>query len=125
MVADEVDDDRRDILGQRVGVSRIVGDMDPGDAGDLRRLLRDAVDALARDDRMDLAELRRRGDRGQGGVLQLAALMLNPDERNHPTTPAVFSRSISSSTEATLIPASRFLGSRTLSVCSRGAASTP
>ena len=121
----QLDDHRRDILGQSVLQRRIVGDMHFGDAGDLRRLLGDAADIGASDDGMDLAQLPSRGDRRQGGVLELAAFMLNPDERNHPTTPIVFSLSISSSTEPTLTPASRFEGSATLSVWSRGAVSTP
>ena len=95
---------RRDILGERVGVSRIVGDMDLADAGDLRRRLGDAADALAGDEQMDLAQLRRGGDGGQGGVLDLAAFMLDQNQRLHATTPSVLSLPISSSTERDLDP---------------------
>ena len=53
-------DQRRDILGEAVAVSRIVGDMDLADAGDLRGRLGDGADARAGDEEMDLAELARR-----------------------------------------------------------------
>ena len=56
----QLGDERRDILGQRVGVGRVVGDMDLADAGDLRGRLGDAADARAGDEQVDLAQLRRR-----------------------------------------------------------------
>ena len=60
MVAHQLGDQRRDILGQAVRVGRVVGDMDLADAGDLRGRLGDAADALAGDEQVDLAQLRRR-----------------------------------------------------------------
>jgi hypothetical protein len=118
-------DERRDILGEAVGVGRIVGDVDLADAGDLRSGLGDRADARSGDDQMDLAELRRGGYGGQGGVLELPLLMLDPDERLHPITPVSLILPISSSTEPTLIPACRFGGSATFNVVSLGAVSTP
>ena len=96
--------ERRDILGEIVGVSRVVGDMDLADAGDLRGRLGDAADALAGDEQVDLAQLRRGGDRGERGVLHLAAFMFDENQRLHATTPRAFSLPISSSTSPTLTP---------------------
>ena len=49
------------------------------ESGDLTRCLRDAVDALAGDQQMDFAELRRGGDRGVGCVLDGGAVVFDPD----------------------------------------------
>jgi hypothetical protein len=126
MVAHQRNRDRRDILGQAVAEGGAVGDMDLGDAGDLRRRLGDPTDAFAGDEGMDLAQLGRGGDRGKGGVLHLAAFMLDENQSDaHATTPRVLSLPISSSTLATLTPAWRLEGSTTLSTASRGVVSTP
>src|SRR3546814_9165419 len=81
--------------------------MDLAHAGDLGGLFGDAADILAGDQQMDLAQLGRGGDGGQGGVLQLAAFMFDPDERLHAKAPVSLIFAISSSTEPTLIPACR------------------
>ena len=99
--------------------------MDLADAGDLRGRLGDGADALAGDEQVHLAQLRRGGDRGQGGVLHLAAFMLDENQRLHATTPKAFNLPTSSSTEPTLTPAWRFDGSTTFTTVSRGAVSTP
>ena len=49
MASHQLGRDRRDILGQLVLEMGGVGDMDLADSGDLRRRLRDGVDALAGD----------------------------------------------------------------------------
>ena len=125
MVTHQLDHQRRDILRQRVRISGIVGDMDLADSGDLRRRLGDGVDALADDEQVNLAQLRGRRHRGQGGIPQLAVFMLDENQRLHQITPTVRRRSISSSTDCTLTPASRLEGSRTPTVVSLGAVSTP
>ncbi len=117
--------DRRDVLGEAVVEMRGVGDMHLADAGDLRCRLGDATDVRPGDERMDFAQLRRGGDGCKRGVLDLAALVLDVDERLHATTPSVFSLPISSSTEPTLSPACRLAGSTTFSVSRRRAMSTP
>ena len=94
---------------------------------------RDAVDALAGDQQMDFAELRRGGDRGVGGVLDGRAVVLDPDQAvvlsvfERPSAPKIvhfatpmLQLATSSSTSATLTPAVRFAGSTTFSVVSRG-----
>ena len=43
----------------------------------------DAVDAFARDEQMDLAELGSRGHRGERGVLDGAAVMFDPNQSFH------------------------------------------
>ena len=83
------------------------------------------LDALAGDEQMHLAKLRRGGDGGERGVLNLAAFMLDENQRLHATTPSVLSLPISSSTEPTFTPAWRFDGSVTFTIVSRGAVSTP
>jgi hypothetical protein len=125
MMAHQIDDQRGDIFGQRIGISRIVGDMDLANARYARGGLGDSIDALPRHQQMHFAKLRRRGDDCQGRVLELAIFMFDPDERLHASTPVSLILSISSSTEPTLTPAPRFGGSVTLSVVRRGATSTP
>ena len=66
VMAHLVDRDRGDILGQLVLEMGGVGDMDLAHAGDLGRGLGDGADALASNEQMDLAQLRRRGDGGEG-----------------------------------------------------------
>src|SRR5690606_27736352 len=121
----QIGDERRDIFRKIVREGRIIGDVDLADAGDFRRRLGDAIDAFAGDEKMDFAELRRSGDRGQRGVLDGASVMFDPNERFHECTPIAFSLATSSSTSATLTPAERTGGSETLTVLTRGAVSTP
>ena len=117
--------ERRDILGQAVAVGRVVGDMDLADAGDLRGRLGDAADALAGDEQMDLAELRRGGDGGERGVLDLAAFMLDRE----PASSCHHSQSLELADQlvdrADLDAGLALGGSTTFSVVSRGAVSTP
>ena len=82
-VVHQLDDERRDILGQRMRIGRVVGDMDLADAGELGRGFGDRADALAGDEQVDFAELRGGGDGGEGGVLDGRAIMFDPDERLH------------------------------------------
>ena len=103
VVLHQLGGDRRDILGKAVIEVRGVGDMDLADAGDLRRRLGDRADVGSGDQRMDFAQLRRGGDGCERRVLDLAAFVLDENERLHSTTPSVFSLPISSSTEPTLI----------------------
>src|SRR3546814_3196182 len=75
---------------------------------------------------MNPAQLRRRGDRRQRGVLDGLAVVLDPDQSLHFATPPLtipraFSFATSSSTSATLTPALRPGGSTTLVTVSRGA----
>ena len=125
MAAHQLDDERRDILGQRMIEGGIVGDQHLGDARDLAGGFRDAAYARAGDQRMDFAELARGGDGGERRVLDRAALMFDPNQNAHATTPRFLSLPTSSSTSATLMPATRFGGSATLSVLSRAVVSTP
>ena len=57
VIAHQLDDQRRDILGERMRIGGVVGDMDLADAGDLGGFGGDAVDALTRDEQMDFAQL--------------------------------------------------------------------
>ena len=116
---------RRDVLGERMGIGRIVGDMHLADASDLRRRLRDAIDALAGDEQMHLTQLRCGGHRRQRGILDGLTVVFDPDERLHLAIPMACSLVTSSSTSATLIPAWRLPGSTTFSVVMRGVTSTP
>ena len=117
--------DRRDILGEAVVQVRGVGDMHLADPRDLRGRIGDRADIAPGDERMDLAQLRGGSHRSERGVLDLAAFVLDVDERLHATTPSVLSLPISSSTEPTLSPACRFGGSATFSVSRRRLTSTP
>jgi hypothetical protein len=117
--------DRRDVLGEAVVEVGGVGDMHLADARDLRCGLRNSANVRSGDERMDFAQLRRGGDCCERGVLDLAAFMLDVNERLHATTPSVLSLPISSSTEPTLSPAWRLAGSTTFSVSRRRAMSTP
>ena len=114
-----------DGFGELVLQRRRIGDIDLGHAGDFRRRLRDAIGIVADDQRMDFAELRRGGHGRQRRVLDVAAVMFDQDQNAHFAIPMPFSRSTSSSTLPTLIPAWRLAGSTTFSVSSRRATSTP
>src|SRR5690606_458779 len=118
---------RADVLGQGVGISRIGGEKDLLDAGDLRGCLRHGLrlSAFARDQRVDRTQLPGGGDRGKRGVLHRALFVLDPYQNGHATTPSAFSFATSSSTEPTFSPACRAGGSATLITLRRGAMSTP
>ena len=68
----------------------------------------------------DVAQPPRSGSGGEGGALDLAALMLDLEKHAHPMTRTSFSLSISACTSATQMPALGFGGSATFSVVSRG-----
>ena len=125
MIDHQRDDQRRDILGEQIGIGGIVSDMHLGNAGDLRGFGGDAADTLAGDEEMDIPELRGGGDHGERGVLDGLAVMFDPDERLHFATPIALSLATSSSTSATLTPAVRLAGSTTFRVVRRGDTSTP
>ncbi len=109
-----------------MGEGGAVGDMDLLDTRDLGGRLGDRADTFAGDEEVDVAELRGGGDGGEGGVLDLAAFVLDENQRDaHATTPRPLSLPISSSTDATLTPAWRLAGSTTFKVVRRGATSTP
>ena len=117
--------DRSDVLGKAVVEMRRVRDVHLADARNLRRGIGDRADIASGDERVDLAQLRSGGDRCERGVLDLATLVLDVDERLHCATPRALSLPISSSTEPTLSPACRLGGSATLSVSRRRLMSTP
>ena len=112
VVGHQLRGERRDILGQLVGVGRVVGDMDLADAGDLRGGLGDR--------RRRPGRRRADGPRPASTAAVTAASVASftwppscstENQRLHATTPRVFSLPISSSTEPTLTPAWRFGGS--------------
>jgi len=94
-------------------------------ARDLRGGVTDRTHARPCDEEMHLAQLGGGGDGGKGGVLDGAAVVLDPNQRLHAATPMLFSFATSSSTSATFTPAERLVGSETLRVCRRVAVSTP
>ena len=124
-MAHQLGDQRRDVFRQRIGIGRIVGDMDLADARYLGGGLRHVAHALPRDDQVHLAQLGRRRDGRQRGILDGPTVMLDPYQRLHLATPSAFSFSTSSSTEPTLTPAWRLPGSATWVIVRRGAMSTP
>ena len=123
MVLHQLHDDRRDRLGELVLESRRCRRIDLADAGYLRRGLSHRI--AAGDQRTDLAQLRGRRHRRKRRVLDGLAVVLDQNKNAHFAIPRPLSRSTSSSTEPTLIPAWRLAGSITLSVSSRRATSTP
>src|SRR3954454_13863881 len=99
--------------------------MDLRHTGDLRCRLRDAIRIIAGDKSVHFTQLRRRRHRCEGGVLDVTAVMFDEDKNAHFAIPRPLSRSTSSSTLPTLMPAWRLAGSVTLIVSSRRATSTP
>src|SRR3954462_12502337 len=106
---------------ERRGACRI----DFGNTGDLRRGLGHAVDIIPDHQGVHIAELGSRGDGGEGRVLDDAFIMFDQDQHAHFAIPRPLSRSTSSSTLPTLIPACLLAGSVTLIVCTRRVTSTP
>src|SRR5581483_8768333 len=129
VVRRQLDQQRRDVLGQAVGVGGIVGQAHLGDPGDFGGGLGDRGAAAAGDEDMhvgagDPGDLGGGGDRVQRRRLQRGAVMFGDDEDGHQITRASsFSLSTSSATEPTLTPPSRFFGSSTLRVTRRGSLS--
>src|SRR4051812_40745833 len=93
-------------------------------AADLRGLTGDFADVRSGDQRMDLAEFGGGGDGRQGRVADCLAVVLDQDQHAHFAIPMPCSRSTSSSTDPTLIPAWRFAGSTTRTISMRRAMST-
>jgi hypothetical protein len=119
----QLDDQRRDILGQVVGIGGVVRDMDLAHAGDLRAAC--AAPSTPWPTTADgLAQLRGGGD-GDSVASFTSAVMFDPDERLHAATPMSLSLATSVSTSGTLTPAVRVGGSVTFSVFSRAVMSTP
>src|SRR3546814_14449662 len=90
-------------------IGRIVGDMDLAHARDPGSLGGDAVHALPRHQHMNPAQLRLRGDRRPRGVLAGLAVVLDPDQSLHFSTPPMatpraFSFATSSPPAATFTP---------------------
>src|SRR5690606_2957411 len=119
--------ERGDVLGQHVRISRIAGEQDLFDPGDLRRRLRRGLRVFARagDERVDRPEPAGRTHGRQRRVADGAGFVFDQDQRRHATTPSVLSFATSSSTEATFTPAWRTGGSSTFSTVRRGVTSTP
>ncbi len=124
----ELDDERRQVFGEPVLISRVVRKQHPFDTGNLRRRSRHRAAVEPRHQDVDIVagNFLGRGDRVQGCGLQGPVVVLGNDESSHQITRAsVLSLSTSSSTEPTLCPPWRFAGSSTLSTVSRGVTSTP
>jgi hypothetical protein len=118
-------DDRSYTLGQPVRQMGRIGDMDGFYTLNAGGRFGDSSHVRSGDDQVHISQLRARGNGGQCRFLDLTLFMLDENKRLHPTTPAVRSRSISSSTLCSFTPASRFEGSRTEMVVRRGVMSTP
>src|SRR5260221_4952543 len=126
VVADQLDDQRRHILGEKVGIGGIVDGEHLGDARDLGRGVGGGAAILSGDQNMDVAANRRRGGHHvERCRLERGMVVFGEKENSHQMTRASFlSLSTSSATEATLRPPWRFTGSSTLSVTRRGATVT-
>src|SRR3546814_3624604 len=105
----------------RMLIGGVIGDMHLGNASDFCCLFAYAAAALARDQQMHFAQLRGCSHDRQRCVLYRRIVMFNPNQRLHHATPRALSLPTSSSTSATLMPASRLGGSATFSVVRRGA----
>ncbi len=113
-------------LGQTMRVSRVIGRENLGHARDLRRRIRSAANARARDQNGHVAQsLRRRNGLGGRVQRQIRAIDFCNQENSHHTTPASLSFATSSSTEPTLMPALRPAGSAVFTTSRRGLTSTP
>src|SRR5207342_2624175 len=97
------DDDRSNRFGKLVLERRAARCIDPGDAGNLRRRLRDGIDIVARDQRMDLTEFGSGCHGRERRVLDGFAAMFDQDQNTHFAIPKFLSFSTSSSTLPTFI----------------------
>ena len=126
VIGGEADHQRRDIFGQGMGVDRVVGRQHLGDAGHGGGGLGGGAAALAGDQDRHRTELGPRGDGVEGGRRQRGVAVIGNDEYGHQITFASLrNRRTSSGMPSTTTPASRFGGSSTFRVTSRGATSTP
>ena len=117
---------RRHVLGQRVGVGRVIGLENLGYAGNLRRSSRGGVAPGPGNQRSHFTQLPGNSDGRQRCVLDRCIVVFDPNERlGHQANPISLSLATSASTSGTLMPACRAAGSLTLSVLRRGAVSMP
>ena len=126
--AGQRDEQRRQRLGEAMGVGRIVGDPHLGDAVELGRGFRRRADILAGDQHMHRrAELLGGGERARADVGEMAAGDFAKKKRRHAQITPASSRSFetSSATVLTLTPALRPPGSVVFSTLTRGLTSTP
>ena len=123
----QLDDQRRDVFRQLVGIGRVVGDQYLGDAGDLGGGFGHRATALTGDQHMDIATDLLGSRHGvQGGRSQGGVVVFGNDENGHQITFAsFFSFSTSSATDLTLMPALRAAGASTLRVFTVEAVDTP
>ena len=124
----ELDDERRDILGEPVIVGGIIGEQHLPRAGDLGGGLGNGAAILAghQDVEFGAGDFLGGGDSVEGRRLQRCVVVFGDDEGSHQITRAsVFSLSTSSATEPTLWPPCRLAGSSTLKTTRRGVTSTP
>ena len=118
----------RHIFREAMLVSRILGEQDALDTGDLRGGLGDTVAILAGDDHLDVitGDFFGGGQRVQSRGFERPVIVFGDDESSHQITRAsVLSLSTSSATEPTFRPPCRFGGSSTLRTVRRGVTSTP
>ena len=129
VVRRELHDQRRDVLGQPVGVGRILGLQHLGDALQIAAAdLAASPQSLPATSTVHVGVHLARGGDGVGDVgADGLVVMRGDDENGHgQITPAsFFSLSTSSATVFTLMPPLRLGGSSTFSTLSRGATSTP
>ena len=124
--AHKVDDQRRDIFRERMGIGGVVGEIDRCDARDPRCGLGHSGAARSSNDEIDLANLQRGGDGGECRILDGGVVMFDPDKSfRHQATPSSLSLATRVSTSGTLMPAWRIGGSDTLRMARRGVVSTP
>ena len=135
VIGREIDQKRRQILGQMMSVGRVIDVDRLGDPGDLRSGLCDSGAILAGDQQMNFTiefggefsgEFGGNRHRMEGGGIEIRIVVIDEHQNGHQRTPAS-SRSLASSSpaSATMIPAWRLAGSTTLSTVSRGVTSTP
>src|SRR5271165_3987656 len=124
----QLDEKRRNILGEPVVVGGIVGEQHHSGPGDLGRSLGYGAAIRPRHQDIDIlaGDFRGGGDSVERRGLERAVVVLGDDEGGHQITRAsVLSMSTSSATEPTLRPPWRLVGSSTLSTTRRGVTSTP
>ena len=116
-----------DVLGQPVGIGRVVAQQHLGDAGNLGTRLGRRLGVLSGHQQMNLtADLAGGGDGVERGRLDRRVVVLGQQQDRHQITFASLrSLSTSSLTLFTFTPDLRLAGSTTFRVLTRGATSTP
>ncbi len=128
VAAGEIDHQIGHVFGQAMGILGGISDQHLGHAGHLGRLFADCGATAAGDQNGHLTtNCLGGGNRVQGCDLEFRIVVFGNDQRSHLqiTFATLRSFSTSSATSATITPASRFGGSTTRSVSSRGLGSTP